>query len=129
MKQQKQFTKQETFDKVATHLLTQGRKAMSGADCCYLAPDGAKCAAGCLIPKRRYRKAFEGVAVRAHNVQGKLIVELGHDLPLVNALQLIHDYSLPVERFQKLYELARVHQLDTGALCKLAARTTLQVAA
>lgn len=44
------MNKQEIFDKVALHLLTQGRQATDGTFCQYLTSDGLKCAIGCLIP-------------------------------------------------------------------------------
>lgn len=51
---------QETFNKVAEHLLRQGRKALErdtpsywGNNCRYRTPDGLACAVGCLIPDAR----------------------------------------------------------------------------
>jgi hypothetical protein len=129
MKQKKQLTKQETFDKVATHLLTQGRKAMDQTGCVYLAADCSMCAAGCLIPKRRYRKGLEGTACQPDNAPGRLIASLGHDLPLVQELQEIHDhapvYAWPV----KLKELAANHGLSNSVLSKLLSRLTLKLVA
>lgn len=58
------MTKQEMFDKVAEHLLKQGGPAWDDKDgaCKYRAPNGRKCAAGCLIPDNMYRKEWEGSA-------------------------------------------------------------------
>ena len=54
-------TAQEVFDQVATHLLTQNERAMSPENtCAYHAPDGKKCAAGCLISDEEYDTHFEG---------------------------------------------------------------------
>jgi hypothetical protein len=45
------MTKQEIFDKVAAHLLTQRKRCVNQTgDCVYRSDDGLKCAAGCLIP-------------------------------------------------------------------------------
>lgn len=55
------MTKQEMFDKVAEHLLKQGGPAWDNM-CMYRAPNGRKCAAGCLIPDNLYRKEWEGLA-------------------------------------------------------------------
>ncbi len=45
------MTKQEIFDKVATHLLTQNEKALNSVGgCVYRTDKGLKCAVGCLIP-------------------------------------------------------------------------------
>ena len=45
-----QMTRQEIFDKVFTHLLTQKYQAITDdGQCEYLANNGLKCAVGCLI--------------------------------------------------------------------------------
>ena len=45
------MNRQEVFDKVAIHLLTQNAKALnSGGLCVYKTPNGLRCAVGCLIP-------------------------------------------------------------------------------
>ncbi len=56
------LTKQEIFDKVATHLLTQGERAWSNelGGCAYRGIGGLRCAVGCLIPDESYDLMFEG---------------------------------------------------------------------
>ena len=43
----------DVFNTISRHLLTQGKKSKDGTMCVYHAKDGSKCAAGCLIPKKR----------------------------------------------------------------------------
>lgn len=63
------MTKQEIFDKVVTHLLTQKVKAAvfdpeTGAEACRYRDDcGNKCAVGCLIPDDLYSNAMESLGV------------------------------------------------------------------
>lgn len=60
---------QEIFHTVRDHLLAQNARAIEhDADgeelgCRYLAPDGKKCAVGCLLKPETYNAAFEGLAV------------------------------------------------------------------
>lgn len=55
---------QDVFDRVVTHLRTQGKRAYSDLfGCMYRAPDGTKCAVGCLIPDEVYNKTWEGMGV------------------------------------------------------------------
>lgn len=86
------FTKQQTFDIVAKHLLTQGRRAtnLDGHICMYRAPNGDKCAAGCLIPDEQYVLSLEGQTVYGHTMYD-LLRDLGHDITLVKVLQRVHD--------------------------------------
>ena len=51
--------KQEVFNKVAAHLLAQGKPALKGEDCVYRSKDGLKCAIGCLIPDENYTPEME----------------------------------------------------------------------
>jgi hypothetical protein len=52
---------QEIFDKVATHLIKQGKVSV-GEDgfCAYRGNDGLMCAVGCLIPDDIYHVDMEG---------------------------------------------------------------------
>ena len=122
-------TKQETFDTVAKHLLTQNAKAngegfCGATTCMYRAPDGKQCAAGCLIPDDRYTPELERNSVMCHSGDGvgrpfkvgELIIELGHDLQLVYELQRVHDYYQPEEWPNYLRGLARDFGLSTEVL-------------
>ncbi len=95
---------QETFDTVVAHLRKQNKRAIkidSGSveSCVYLAEDGSKCAAGCLIKPEDYNESFEGCAVVSLGGQpsnvGLLLQEYGYDLKLLRALQRAHDNRKP----------------------------------
>lgn len=93
---------QEVFDRVAIHLLMQGKRSKdrNGTWCAYRGPDGTACAVGCLIDDKHYQKRFEGVAIN-NPVLGPLMmqsveVSLGMSLGdkekhLLFALQIVHD--------------------------------------
>lgn len=109
---------QTVYNKVAKHLLTQ-RKKSKGLnvhlleDCLYYAPDGAKCAVGCLIPKSQYHPCFEGQTWTT-------LVELGHapytNINLIGDLQSVHD-NFPVKDWKKqLLNVANAYGLKTDVL-------------
>jgi len=54
------MTHQEIFDKVATHLIKQGRQsATEVGGCVYRGPNNTSCAIGCLIPDNAYDPLFD----------------------------------------------------------------------
>jgi hypothetical protein len=53
------MTKQQLFDRVKTHLLTQKTRAAERGVCQYRTRDGLQCAIGCLIPDDSYSQKFE----------------------------------------------------------------------
>lgn len=85
---------QEVFDKVVTHLRTQGVPSMSGGQYCqYRGPNGTSCAAGCLIPDNAYTPELEGNGVHSREVSDRLEF-LGftrEQRVLLNSLQQAHD--------------------------------------
>ncbi|OZI20087.1 hypothetical protein CAL26_21265 [Bordetella genomosp. 9] len=98
------MTAQQVFDRVAVHLLKQGKPATLGAGTCvYRGPGGTACAVGVLIPESEYADCLEGGAV------GYLIgmchdrdrPELGHFLRkhqgVLRDLQQVHDTTEPDE--------------------------------
>ena len=61
----KQYTAQQIFDTVATHLIKQGKPALNAAGLCrYRGLEGSKCAFGVLISDEMYHDKFEGYAAR-----------------------------------------------------------------
>lgn len=111
-------TRQETFDTVARHLLTQGRRAtVVGRDgkpeCVYRSPDGLKCAAGCLIPDYKYTHDMEGNKV-THSLVAAAIPE--HDEDLVCDLQDVHDWWDVVSWPRALASVATKLRLNTAVL-------------
>lgn len=112
-------SRQEIFNTVKDHLLKQGVKSActsknpnSGEDittCMYRGPDGAKCAAGVLIPDEAYKTSFEGYAVTysvIHEVLQTNGVNMDIDDAFVRALQKIHDEHKPATWAERLTEFA-----------------------
>ena len=94
--------RQATFDRVATHLMTQGHKALlpdhmqiKRSDgkysniCAYRTPSGDTCAAGCLIPEEQYRPELEQTDLCDVIPQVPALQE--HDKDLLARLQEVHD--------------------------------------
>ena len=92
------MNQQEIFDKVATHLITQGVQATSVKEsggypsCAYRGDNGTMCAAGCLIPDEEYNPEFEGLDWVDVEIEIPSLASLtfeGHDL--ISSLQIVHD--------------------------------------
>jgi hypothetical protein len=106
---------QEIFNVVSAHLLTQGVRAVRGGDdpdqarmCMYRAPNGAKCAAGVLIPDSAYSPSMEGKNSSAliEDFRGVLPEFMDENSGLIRRLQSVHDVYEPHEWKQKLNDLA-----------------------
>ncbi len=115
------MTKQEVFNKVVRHLLTQNEWAMMineiGVEkCMYLTPTGLKCAVGCLITDNAYHPSLENQSVSADEVQQALLrsgIVLGdNDLSLLRVLQIIHDLKAPYLWRHELCEAAKKYNLE-----------------
>ena len=81
------FNKQQTFNKIGKHLLTQLEVASNGAMCRYRADNGLMCAAGAIIPDDEYTEEMEGNAV--NHIHSPTLRK--HDLFTVTRLQELHD--------------------------------------
>lgn len=112
-----QTTKQEVFDQVAKHLLTQKTKAegktKSKAPTCRYRSGKLRCAAGCLIADDEYKRSFEGYSWDCLIEKGK--VPIKHSELIVD-LQIIHDSRDPYYWYDELYSLAREYRLNRRAL-------------
>lgn len=84
------LTLREIFDKVKSHLLAQGGRAMDGTSCVYRSSTGRKCAVGCLIADEAYDPRIEGAFM------GHVWPENGRWYPFHNEGYLNRD-----ERFAK----------------------------
>ena len=92
------MNKQETYDKVCSHLLTQRAKSLHNKhediqSCAYRGDEGRTCAIGCLIADAYYNPSMEGVGVENMSVQ-KALRFSGVDLSFTNLLaklQSVHD--------------------------------------
>ncbi len=89
---------QQTFDRVITHLVTQGQRAYD-TGCKYRTSSGLKCAVGCLIPDEMYHPEMEHQSVRTlcngfENVNALMrsLTDNG-SLDLLYELQEVHDSS------------------------------------
>lgn len=57
-------TKQEVFNRVITHLVSQGQQSVNvDGLCLYHSPSGTSCAVGCLISEEDYSPSMEGADV------------------------------------------------------------------
>jgi len=113
-----QATKQEVFDHVARHLLTQKERSIIEGQveaCAYLGIGGLKCAAGCLITTEEYAKynfaELEGDGWQS--ISDDLNLEHGN---LISRLQDIHDTYDPDEWKKGLHYAAKDYELHTGVL-------------
>lgn len=113
MEDKKAWTRQEIFDKVASHLLRQNAKSVVTAGaigCSYRGIEGRKCAIGILIDDDEYEPEMEGRSV------GKLL-----DFPqcswmwqhqgFLRELQNIHDTFPPEEWEDNLIRFSENHNL------------------
>ena len=107
-----QATEQEVFDQIATHLLTQNKKARNKLDtrCNYKSADGLSCAAGCLIADDEYDESFEANGWCALSSSNEVPRE--HDY-LIDNLQTLHDESAVKDWKHDLVEFAKQHNLNT----------------
>lgn len=121
------YSLQEIFDAVATHLLTQKEKSHD-----YLEPDGKlnctyksvsdngtvlHCAVGCLIPEDKYDASFEGRYITALLSYLDLAISR-NKIDLLIHLQVIHDTTLVSEWYSSLIDIATLYDLNTLTLDK-----------
>ena len=103
---------QEVYDKVKSHLLSQGRKSLDArGKCAYRGDNGAMCAVGVLIPDDMYNRGMEGAACSTSELRGVLDM-LEIDPRLAQELQYIHDRALPNIWPDELKALARHFRLQ-----------------
>jgi|SRR3954466_13070107 len=121
------MNRQEVYNKVKNHLLTQMKIAVIEIEyeckimhnCAYRTEDGLKCGIGCLILDEHFKWAFNGHAVtdadvrRALNLSGIDYVEDSSDENFLCEVQTIHDEYDPHMWESKLLELAFKHGLES----------------
>jgi len=136
------MTKQEIFDKVATHLLTQNEKSSKSIAittstnttdnplnknelmCLYRSPNNLKCAIGCLIPDELYDKSMEGRTVSGLLADWpKLARILGVNRgsvirDILVDLQMLHDWKPTGIWRAELLDIARSYSLDPAVVQK-----------
>ena len=113
--------RQEIFDKVANHLLTQNKKSMltSSGCCLYRGPNGTKCAIGALIPDNLYKEKWDecpidicGVLNDSRKLKKYLKIEDASDANFLQSLQSIHDEYEPISWESLLKEFAIDYRLE-----------------
>lgn len=107
-------TKQEIFDKVADHLLTQMKRCADKNDLgASYRCDGLTSAIGCLMTDLEYQETFEGRDWTTLVHSG--IVPADHEKFLA-ALQFLHDLTEPEDWGYWLSVVAKRHGLNTHVL-------------
>lgn len=133
-------TDQKLFDRIAKHLLQQGRASRPRAKAaCRYRYGGLRCAVGCVIPDRYYDPALEGrnifvlkIDANSANVGPKrkrtakrllaYFARRGYSLTLLWRLQLLHDMKPVVDWSACLYDIAADYSLDNSVVTKYLAR-------
>ena len=127
------LTNQELFDRVATHLLTQGERARGVDSCLYRTHYGLSCAVGGVIPDDLYHPGIERTPAKvlasgnysdkmAHRnipqeTKDGLATLLGKANPdLIDCLQAAHDTSDPENWWTELEKIANRFNLDPSVL-------------
>lgn len=116
------MTKQEVFDKVATHLLAQGRTSYirpGSKMCAYRSDDGGMCAAGKLIDGENYCRSMEGKRADVPPVMRALLASGVNMLDtairgMVLELQAMHDTRPPESWPNHLSTIARQYNVNFG---------------
>ena len=134
------YTKQEAFDKVVEHLITQGKPAKLGNTkyCSYQTPAGLRCAAGCLIEDKKLLKLAKKIG-SWEDVVSKIdeIKKLANPSFIQN-LQSCHDQGRVDEKgntlgnpdpqnwrenwFLEMLDIAEANNLESTKLKKLATK-------
>ena len=123
------MTRQEIFDKVASHLLTQNAKStlpinlheqMSSnlyASCAYRGEYGMACAIGCLIPDELYEERYEKKSMDHCDVLD-LLTKLGFadEFSLLNAFQCVHDQYNVSDWYEKLLDISASYGINSLVL-------------
>ena len=125
------LTVQQTFDKVADHLMTQMEQSTSTVtvdsgffttDCAYRGENGKMCAVGCLIPDDLYDPRMENhtsshVLSAYPKFQGLFenVDEVGI---VLSGLQSLHDEDTPDMWLDGLYIIATRYNLSKEVLNK-----------
>jgi hypothetical protein len=101
--------------------MRQKAKAIDAfGSCQYRAPDGKKCAVGCLIPKRLYTSSIEGLPADSSTlipIYKKLGIN-SSNLAFLHSLQWVHDNNAESDWKDKLRVIAKEHHLKIPACLK-----------
>ena len=111
------MTDQEIFNKVAAHLLRQGKRAVERGKCVYRTSEGLSCAVGCLIAPEAYSALLEEQGAASSDVRAALrasgIEPTYLTMGLLLTLQDLHDKIKPHLWPAELNLIAKGHDLET----------------
>lgn len=106
-------TEQQVFNQAAKHLLTQNKKSKNRSKCLYKSKSGLKCAAGCFISDKQYKKEFDSCSLTSwDDIINEFNLTKKHK-DLISELQHIHDAFHPNQWKTMLIELAQEYNLNT----------------
>ena len=107
------MTEQTVFNKVVRFLRQQNKKAIDQCGICqYRAPDGAKCAVGCLISDKHYNPDMEGCSLDNPDVnKARFPQYLLPHWTLLSDLQKVHDRSQVMYWEMDLADVAEKYNL------------------
>lgn len=112
------MTDQEIYNKVRKHLLTQMKRSKTEDGCCYVSPDGTRCAAGCLLPDGYVPPPDYNTGVSVHGISiddgaPEVMYDAFRDhRELLTLLQSIHDGRDPVDWKTRLDKVAAQYNLE-----------------
>ena len=118
------MNRQEIFDKVSVHFITQGECATATdtsryTTCVYLNKDEKRCAIGCLIPDKHPGLNFTGSVSQLlvnHPDLTEIMDPDGHNYEFLRDLQKVHDMFQPYTWSNQLAKIAKQYNLDTTKL-------------
>ena len=125
------MNQQEIFDKVATHLIAQGKQSLGywrqtewsqpALGCAYRGDGGTMCAAGCLIPDDEYDPVFEGMPWNCIAQEVPSFANASVEVHnLIGSLQTVHDdekyWETPETLKEALETVANRYSLSAAVL-------------
>lgn len=115
--------RQVIADRIASHLLHQGKKAVtSDGNCLYRTESGLSCAIGGLILDECYTETIEGHSLNYLDIQEALAFSLGlpglsaSDIVFLQDFRRIHDDFDPIKWLARLVNVYLKYKLDTHLL-------------
>jgi len=124
--------KQEIYDFVATKLMQQGEPAFKGNSCCYLLPDGKRCAIGWLLEgnlleeSRTFPSSLDSLMVMAAQADIPIPAYFYSETQLLRALQSAHD--LPARAASSVQDMSIWKEGWTTTMRKIAVKFNLNAA-
>lgn len=110
------MNRQEIFNRVCKHLLTQMRQARDDRGCRYITSNGDRCAIGCLIPDNHpglHSNSSVYILPKMYPDLMKLWdIQRTSDLMFLCKLQEIHDCSDPDDWEERLKQFAKSHRVN-----------------